>query len=55
MPHTHDLFPRILEGSNDEGTSWQVLDKQTSQFFKDRFQRRTYMINSASFPSNLFR
>lgn len=50
-----DPMDWILEGSNDEGTSWQVLDKQTSQFFKDRFQRRTYMINSASFPSNLFR
>jgi peptide-N4-(N-acetyl-beta-glucosaminyl)asparagine amidase len=45
----------ILEGSSDEGNNWQVLDKQTSQFFKDRFQRKTYMINSASSPSNLFR
>ncbi|GAU11615.1 hypothetical protein TSUD_346070 [Trifolium subterraneum] len=50
-----DPMDWILEGSNDEGNSWQVLDKQTSQFFKDRFQRRTYMINSAHSPSNLFR
>ncbi|XP_061340394.1 peptide-N(4)-(N-acetyl-beta-glucosaminyl)asparagine amidase [Gastrolobium bilobum] len=50
-----DPMDWILEGSNDEGISWQVLDKQTSQFFEDRFQRRTYMINSASFPSNVFR
>nr|XP_027188488.1 peptide-N(4)-(N-acetyl-beta-glucosaminyl)asparagine amidase isoform X2 [Cicer arietinum] len=50
-----DPMDWILEGSNDEGISWQVLDKQNSQFFKDRFQRRTYMINSASFPSNIFR
>ncbi|MCH85114.1 peptide-N(4)-(N-acetyl-beta-glucosaminyl)asparagine amidase, partial [Trifolium medium] len=49
-----DPMDWILEGSNDEGNSWQVLDKQTSQFFKDRFQRKTYMINSASSPSNLF-
>ncbi|KAK2365174.1 DNA repair protein Rad4 family [Trifolium repens] len=50
-----DPMDWILEGSNDDGNSWQVLDKQTSQFFKDRFQRKTYMINSASSPSNLFR
>ncbi|XP_057439470.1 peptide-N(4)-(N-acetyl-beta-glucosaminyl)asparagine amidase [Lotus japonicus] len=50
-----DPMDWILEGSNDKGISWQVLDKQTSQFFEDRFQRRTYTINSASFPSNVFR
>ncbi|KAJ1385149.1 Rad4/PNGase transglutaminase-like fold [Sesbania bispinosa] len=50
-----DPMDWILEGSNDEGISWQVLDKQTSQFFEDRFQRRTYTINSGSFPSNVFR
>ncbi|KAJ1413898.1 Rad4/PNGase transglutaminase-like fold [Sesbania bispinosa] len=50
-----DPMDWILEGSNDEGISWQVLDKQTSQFFEDRFQRRTYTINSGSFPSKVFR
>ncbi|KAL5136086.1 Peptide-N(4)-(N-acetyl-beta-glucosaminyl)asparagine amidase [Glycine soja] len=45
----------ILEGSSDDGISWQVLDKQTSQFFEDRFQRRTYTISSANFPCNVFR
>ncbi|TKY61394.1 Peptide-N(4)-(N-acetyl-beta-glucosaminyl)asparagine amidase [Spatholobus suberectus] len=50
-----DPMDWILEGSSDEGISWQVLDKQTSQFFEDRFQRRTYTISSASFPCNVFR
>ncbi|KAK7258708.1 hypothetical protein RIF29_24290 [Crotalaria pallida] len=50
-----DPMDWILEGSNDKGTSWQVLDEQNSQFFEDRFQRKTYTIKSASFPSNLFR
>ncbi|XP_019440498.1 PREDICTED: peptide-N(4)-(N-acetyl-beta-glucosaminyl)asparagine amidase isoform X3 [Lupinus angustifolius] len=50
-----DPMDWILEGSNDEGISWHVLDKQTSQSFEDRFQRKTYTIKSASFPSNLFR
>ncbi|CAJ1961058.1 unnamed protein product [Sphenostylis stenocarpa] len=49
-----DPMDWILEGSSDEGISWQVLNKQTSQFFEDRFQRRTYKI-SASFPCNVFR
>ncbi|XP_058738639.1 peptide-N(4)-(N-acetyl-beta-glucosaminyl)asparagine amidase [Vicia villosa] len=50
-----DPMDWILEESDDEGVSWKVLDKQTSQFFENRFQRKTYMINSTSFPSNLFR
>ncbi|RZB49553.1 Peptide-N(4)-(N-acetyl-beta-glucosaminyl)asparagine amidase isoform C [Glycine soja] len=50
-----DPMDWILEGSSDDGISWQVLDKQTSQFFEDRFQRRTYTISSASFPCNVFR
>ncbi|XP_047151432.1 peptide-N(4)-(N-acetyl-beta-glucosaminyl)asparagine amidase [Vigna umbellata] len=45
----------ILEGSSNKGINWQVLDKQTSQFFEDRFQRKTYKINCASFPCNIFR
>ena len=50
-----DPMDWILEGSSDKGISWQVLDKQTSQFFEDRFQRRTYKIGCASFPCNVFR
>ncbi|KAG4928908.1 hypothetical protein JHK85_055394 [Glycine max] len=50
-----DPMDWILEGSSDDGISWQVFDKQTSQFFEDRFQRRTYTISSASFPCNVFR
>ncbi|KAG5073240.1 hypothetical protein GLYMA_03G246500v4 [Glycine max] len=50
-----DPMDWILEGSSDDGISWQVLDKQTSQFFEDRFQRRTYTISSANFPCNVFR
>ncbi|XP_020210972.1 peptide-N(4)-(N-acetyl-beta-glucosaminyl)asparagine amidase isoform X1 [Cajanus cajan] len=50
-----DPMDWVLEGSSDDGISWQVLDKQASQFFEDRFQRRTYIISSASFPCNVFR
>ncbi|XP_028770648.1 peptide-N(4)-(N-acetyl-beta-glucosaminyl)asparagine amidase isoform X2 [Neltuma alba] len=50
-----DPMDWILEGSEDDGISWQVLDKQTSQVFEDRFQRRSYTISSASLPSNVFR
>ncbi|KAK7332877.1 hypothetical protein VNO80_29633 [Phaseolus coccineus] len=50
-----DPMDWILEGSSDKGISWQVLDKQTSQLFEDRFQRRTYKISCASFPCNVFR
>ncbi|XP_027350294.1 peptide-N(4)-(N-acetyl-beta-glucosaminyl)asparagine amidase isoform X2 [Abrus precatorius] len=50
-----DPMDWILEGSSDEGLNWQVLEKQTSQFFEDRFQRRTFTIDSASFPCNAFR
>ncbi|KAK7284260.1 hypothetical protein RJT34_19004 [Clitoria ternatea] len=50
-----DPMDWVLEGSSDDGISWQVLDKQTSQVFEDRFQRKTYLINSASSPCNVFR
>lgn len=46
---------RVVEGSNDGGASWQVLDRQTSQLFKSRFQRMTFMIKSTGFQSNAFR
>lgn len=46
---------RVLEGSDDGGSSWRVLDKQISQMFKNRFERRTYKIASVGFLANAFR
>ncbi|KAG7612419.1 Transglutaminase-like [Arabidopsis suecica] len=45
----------ILEGSNDGGSTWCVLDKQTSQVFEERFQRKSYKITTPGFQANLFR
>ncbi|KAK4759367.1 hypothetical protein SAY87_022498 [Trapa incisa] len=45
----------IVEGSEDDGTSWHVLDRQTSQIFESRFQRRTFMVKSTGLQSNTFR
>ncbi|KAJ0253861.1 Peptide-N(4)-(N-acetyl-beta-glucosaminyl)asparagine amidase [Hirschfeldia incana] len=45
----------VLEGSNDGGSTWHVLDKQTSQVFEERFQRKSYKITSPGFQANLFR
>uniref|UniRef100_A0A7C9ERG9 Transglutaminase-like domain-containing protein n=1 Tax=Opuntia streptacantha TaxID=393608 RepID=A0A7C9ERG9_OPUST len=50
-----DPMDWILEGSSDEGSSWYVLDEQTSQKFEDRFQRKSYKIESCSRQSNAFR
>ncbi|MED6123556.1 peptide-N4-(N-acetyl-beta- glucosaminyl)asparagine amidase [Stylosanthes scabra] len=50
-----DPMDWVLEGSNDKGISWRVLDNRTSQFFEERFQRREFLINSESFQANLFR
>ncbi|KAI3943365.1 hypothetical protein MKW92_037759 [Papaver armeniacum] len=50
-----DPMDWVFEGSNDEGSSWHVLDKQNSQFFEKRFYRRTFKISSVGYPSNLFR
>jgi peptide-N4-(N-acetyl-beta-glucosaminyl)asparagine amidase len=46
---------RVVEGSDDGGSSWRILDKQTSQMFKNRFQRKSFKINSDSVPCNTFR
>ncbi|KAM7278541.1 hypothetical protein ACFE04_005675 [Oxalis oulophora] len=48
-------FIRIVEGSNDEGSSWQTLDKQTSQIFDGRFQRKTFKTTALGFSANAFR
>ncbi|KAL9447668.1 hypothetical protein AB3S75_015190 [Citrus x aurantiifolia] len=50
-----DPMDWVLNGSNDGGSSWHVLDKQTSQMFENRFQRKTFKIKSTGFLSNAFR
>ncbi|KAL4582917.1 hypothetical protein LXL04_007478 [Taraxacum kok-saghyz] len=45
----------VIEGSDDGGASWRVLDKQTSQMFEDRFQRKTYKVKLEGFFANVFR
>lgn len=46
---------RVVEGSGDGGSSWHLLDKQTSQTFEARFQRKTYKITSVGLLFNVFR
>lgn len=48
-------FIRILEGSKDGGSSWYVLDRQTSQKCENRFQRKLYKIELSNTQSNAFR
>ncbi|KAG5232624.1 peptide-N(4)-(N-acetyl-beta-glucosaminyl)asparagine amidase [Salix suchowensis] len=50
-----DPMDWVVEGSHDGGSSWHVLDEQTSQMFKNRFQRKSFKINSDSVPCNTFR
>ncbi|GAV79247.1 hypothetical protein CFOL_v3_22712 [Cephalotus follicularis] len=45
---------RVVEGSNGGGSCWGDLDRQTSQKFENRFQRRTYRLTSLGFPANAF-
>ncbi|GAB2277578.1 Peptide-N(4)-(N-acetyl-beta-glucosaminyl) asparagine amidase, partial [Dionaea muscipula] len=49
-----DPMEWVVEGSEDEGSSWYTLDKQTSQKFEGRFQRKTYEITSSGVKSNAF-
>lgn len=51
----HWSFCRIVEGSSDGGSSWYALDRQTSQKFDSRFQRKLYRIESCKTQSNAFR
>ncbi|THU75034.1 hypothetical protein C4D60_Mb04t39660 [Musa balbisiana] len=39
-----DPMDWIVEGSEDGGSSWNVLDEQNSQIFERRFQRKTFMV-----------
>ncbi|KAL0282862.1 UNVERIFIED_CONTAM: Peptide-N(4)-(N-acetyl-beta-glucosaminyl)asparagine amidase [Sesamum angustifolium] len=50
-----DPMDWIIEGSEDGGSSWRILDKQTSQKFDKRFQRKTFAVKSQSFLANAFR
>ncbi|KDP23653.1 hypothetical protein JCGZ_23486 [Jatropha curcas] len=50
-----DPMDWLVEGTNDGGSSWLVLDKQTSQVFDNRFQRRSFKIRSEGFLCNTFR
>lgn len=50
-----DPMDWVVEGSGDGGSSWRVLDKQTSQLFDDRFQRRTFKVGTVGLQSNVFR
>ncbi|CAL8166678.1 unnamed protein product [Prunus armeniaca] len=50
-----DPMDWVVEGSNDGESSWHLLDKQTSQIFDSRFQRKTFKISCQGFLSNVFR
>lgn len=50
-----DPMDWVVEGSNDGGSSWHVLDERRSEMFDKRFQRKTYNVKSAGFLSNMFR
>ncbi|KAL6989508.1 Peptide-N(4)-(N-acetyl-beta-glucosaminyl)asparagine amidase, variant 2 [Sarracenia purpurea var. burkii] len=50
-----DPMDWVVEGSDDGGSNWRVLDKQTSQMFKTRYERKTFKIRSVGFLANAFR
>ncbi|KAL9225488.1 hypothetical protein vseg_001405 [Gypsophila vaccaria] len=50
-----DPMDWTLEASTDGGSTWKILDRQTSQKFDSRFQRKLYKIESCSRQSNAFR
>ncbi|CAN4108595.1 unnamed protein product [Withania somnifera] len=45
----------MLEGSENGGSSWHLLDKRTSQMFDNRFQRKTFTVSSPGYLANAFR
>lgn len=45
----------VVEGSDNGGSSWRVLDEQTSQMFENRFQRKAYKLKLHGFFANAFR
>ncbi|KAH1083470.1 hypothetical protein J1N35_023231 [Gossypium stocksii] len=50
-----DPMDWVVEGSNDGGSSWHVLDERRSEMFDKCFQRKTYNVKSTGFLSNMFR
>lgn len=50
-----DPMDWVVEGSNDGGLSWHVLDERRSEMFDKRFRRKTYNVKSTGFLSNMFR
>lgn len=46
---------RVVEGSEDGGSSWHLLDEQTNQMFDSRFQRRSFFVTKTGHLSNAFR
>ncbi|KAM3378358.1 peptide-N(4)-(N-acetyl-beta-glucosaminyl)asparagine amidase isoform X1 [Capsicum galapagoense] len=45
----------VLEGSENGGSSWHVLDERTSQMFEKRFQRKTFTVSAPGYLANAFR
>ncbi|KAL8231859.1 hypothetical protein R6Q57_001637 [Mikania cordata] len=45
----------VVEGSDDGGSSWCVLDEQTCQVFDNRFQRKAYKVKLQGFLASIFR
>ncbi|TYJ11467.1 hypothetical protein E1A91_A11G278700v1 [Gossypium mustelinum] len=50
-----DPMDWVVEGSNDGGLRWHVLDERRSEMFDKRFRRKTYNVKSTGFLSNMFR
>lgn len=50
-----DPMDWVVEGSDDGGSSWHILDKQISQMFDTRFQRKTFEVKSQTLLANAFR
>ncbi|EHA8586743.1 putative Peptide-N(4)-(N-acetyl-beta-glucosaminyl)asparagine amidase [Cocos nucifera] len=41
-----DPMDWIVEGSDDAGSSWSILDKRSSQIFEKRFLRKTFRVGT---------
>ncbi|XP_027161166.1 peptide-N(4)-(N-acetyl-beta-glucosaminyl)asparagine amidase [Coffea eugenioides] len=50
-----DPLDWVLEGSQDGGLNWHILDKETSQMFEERFQRKVFKVKSLGILANAFR
>ncbi|KAL0552630.1 hypothetical protein IC582_011748 [Cucumis melo] len=50
-----DPMDWIVEGSEDGGNSWHLIDEQTNQIFDNRFQRRSFFVTKTGLLSNTFR